>query len=787
MYNLGERFKVDYKSSTSNPENVFKGNKYRITILTDRLIRLEYNENGVFEDRPSIFAQNRNFAKPDFNVSENNNTLKIITKYFELEYKKEKKFDGGKLSPTSNLKILLYNTDKVWYYNHPEARRYPATISMSDNKMKSKKGIFSLDGFISIDDSNTDIILENGQIEKRNSSGIDMFVFMYNKDYYYCLNDYFMLTGKPSFLPRYSFGVWYSKNEFFDENKIQKVSNKFIENNVPISILILNKWSTKMDLSESYSNFKDIFQLLFNRNIRLGLTIDYTDGFDSNQYAKLGQYLQKDKFGRIPFNIYDSKTIDAYLKILIHPLIFNGIDFLSLNKPLKSSNNLNYNLDYYLYNDQKIIENKRPLFCSSNYSNISHRYGTTYSGVSKVGWNALKNIVEFNTSSFNIGMSYWVHDIGGTFDGIEDNELFTRFVQLGVFSPIIKLSSEGGKYYKREPWVWGIKTSKITTDYLNLRYRLIPYIYTEAYKYYKFGKPMIEPIYYRYPKIYDDALYRDEYFFGSQFLISPITEKKDYIMNRVIHKLYIPDGIWYDYFTGKKYRGNKRYTSFYKDEDYPVFVKSGSIIPLSVNKYNNTNLPNELEILIFPGENNTYSIYEDDGITMGYEKGNYIITNVELLSKKNSYNLTILPVEGKVGILPKTRNYKIRFRNTRAASRILSYVQGQEVENKSYRDDKDLVIEVKDVPTNKQFTLMCSGEDIEYDALKIINEDISSIISDLPIKTTMKDKVDYIMFSKELDIKKKRIAIRKLANGKERLERKYIDLFIKLLEYVAEV
>ena len=787
MYNLGERFKVDYKSSTSNPESVFKGNKYRITILTDRLIRLEYNENGVFEDRPSIFAQNRNFAKPDFNVSENNNTLKIITKYFELEYKKEKKFDGGKLSPTSNLKILLYNTDKVWYYNHPEARRYPATISMSDNKMKSKKGIFSLDGFISIDDSNTDIILENGQIEKRNSSGIDMYVFMYNKDYYYCLNDYFMLTGKPSFLPRYSFGVWYSKNEFFDENKIQKVSNKFIENNVPISILILNKWSTKMDLSESYSNFKDIFQLLFNRNIRLGLTIDYTDGFDSNQYAKLGQYLQKDKFGRIPFNIYDSKTIDAYLKILIHPLIFNGIDFLSLNKPLKSSNNLNYNLDYYLYNDQKIIENKRPLFCSSNYSNISHRYGTTYSGVSKVGWNALKNIVEFNTSSFNIGMSYWVHDIGGTFDGIEDNELFTRFVQLGVFSPIIKLSSEGGKYYKREPWVWGIKTSKITTDYLNLRYRLIPYIYTEAYKYYKFGKPMIEPIYYRYPKIYDDALYRDEYFFGSQFLISPITEKKDYIMNRVIHKLYIPDGIWYDYFTGKKYRGNKRYTSFYKDEDYPVFVKSGSIIPLNVNKYNNTNLPNELEILIFPGENNTYSIYEDDGITMGYEKGNYIITNVELLSKKNSYNLTILPVEGKVGILPKTRNYKIRFRNTRAASRILSYVQGQEVENKSYRDDKDLVIEVKDVPTNKQFTLMCSGEDIEYDALKIINEDISSIISDLPIKTTMKDKVDYIMFSKELDIKKKRIAIRKLANGKERLERKYIDLFIKLLEYVAEV
>ena len=444
-------------------------------------------------------------------------------------------------------------------------------------------------------------------------------------------------------------------------------------------------------------------------------------------------------------------------------------------------------LKHYLYNDQKIIENKRPLLCASNSKGPIHRYGAVYSGSSTVGWDTLKNLVEFNISSFNIGMSYWIHDIGGTSDGIEDNELYTRFIQLGVFSPLNKLSSEGGRYYKREPWKWGIKTSKIANDYLNLRYRLIPYIYTEAYKYHKFGKPIIEPIYYRYPILFDDPLYRDEYFFGSQIFVSPITEKKDYIMNRVIHKLYMPEGIWYDYFTGKKYRGNKRYTAFYKDEDYPVFVKEGSIIPLATNKYNDVGLPNELEVLIFPGENNTYSIYEDDGNTLNFENGNYIITNIELLSKKNSYNLTILPVDGKVGILPKTRDYKIRFRNTRAASKILSYVEGTPVENKSYSDDKDLVIEIKNIPTNKQFTLMCSGKDIEYDVLKIINEDMAEIISDLPIKTVMKDKVDSIMFSKELSIKKKRIEIRKLANGKLRLERKYIDLFLKLLEYISEV
>ena len=782
MYNLGDRFKPDYSKSKSNVESIFKGNKYRITVLTERLIRLEYNENGVFEDRPTLFAYNRNFKKPEFNVSESNSLLKIITKYCELEYKKEKKFDGGRLTPMSNLKISLYNSDKIWYFNHPEARRYPALVSIYDNKIKKEKGLFSLDGFVSIDDSKTEIILENGELQKRDQNSIDLYVFLYNKDYYFCLNDYFILTGKSPLLPRYALGNWYSKNEFLDEEKIEKLSNLFIKNNVPISLMILNKWSNKTELTELYKDPKELVKNLYEKNIRLNLSLEEKKSFDSKLYTNLGRYLQADKNGLIPFNLYDARTIDAYLKILIHPLMMNGIDSLYINK----SNSSQSLLIHYLYNDQKIINNKRPLLCAP-YSVAAHRYGITSSGTIKVGWDTLKNISEFNTSSFNIGMNYWMHDIGGTHDGIEDNELFTRYVQLGVFSPLLKLASEGGKYYKREPWNWGIKTSKITTDYLNLRYRLIPYIYTENYKYYKFGKPLIEPLYYRYPKIYDDNLYNDEYYFGSQMFVSPITEKKDYVMNRVIHKLFIPEGIWYDFFTGKKYRGNKRYTSFYKDEDYPVFVKEGSIIPLATNKYNDTSLPTKLEVLIFPGENNTYSIYEDDGKTLEYENGNYIITNIELLSKKNSYNLTILPVEGKVGILPKTRDYKIRFRNTRAASRILSYVQGTSVENKSYREDKDLVIEVKNIPTNQQFTLMCSGKDIEYDALRIINEDISEIISDLPIKTTMKDKVDSIMFSKELDIKKKRIAIRKLANGKERLERKYIDLFIKLLEYVAEV
>ena len=119
MYEWSEQFKFDLNKSTANKECVFVGNKYRITILTERLVRLEYNENGMFEDYPTELIWYRNLPKPEFTVSETSTTLKIITKYFELFYKKEKKFNGGKINPTSNLKINLLNTNKVWYYNHP--------------------------------------------------------------------------------------------------------------------------------------------------------------------------------------------------------------------------------------------------------------------------------------------------------------------------------------------------------------------------------------------------------------------------------------------------------------------------------------------------------------------------------------------------------------------------------------------------------------------------------------------------------------------------------------------
>lgn len=789
MYELGDNFKFDLNKSIANKECVFKGNKYRITILTERLVRLEYNENGIFEDYPTELIWYRNFNKPNFTVEENNKILKITTKYFELVYVKEKRFGGSKLSPTNNLKITLLNSNKTWYYGHPEARNYGAPYSTSEKNKRNQKSLYSLDGFATIDDSKSSIILENGIFKKRDNTGIDIYVFLYNKDFYYCSNDYFQLTGYPPLIPRYALGNWWSKNEFYNEFDIAHLVKKFETHNIPISLITLNKWQDDIyEFSKEYKEPQSISSYLNNKNIKLGLSINDTLKFDKNSYAfnKLREYLDIDKNGNIPFNVYDAKTIDAYLKLIIHPLNNLGINFYSFDEFNNKKDRLMI-LKHFLYYDNFRKQNQRPLISSTNSLVASHRYSVLYSGKSSVSWDTLKNIPSFNASASNIGVSFWSHDFGGTSGGIEESELFIRFIELGVFSPILRLGSDSSKYYKREPWKWGIKASLIATDYLNLRYKLIPYIYTESYKYYKYGKPLIEPIYYRYPSLYDDVLYNNEYYFGAEFLISPIVSKKDYIMNRVIHKMYIPDGVWYDFFTGKKYNGNRKYVSFYKDEEYPVFVKAGAIIPMSLNNFNDTSSPENMEIQVFPGANNTYSIYEDDGETNNYLKGDYLITNVEFVYEKNNYKLTILPVSGKNGIIPKERNYKIRFKNTNLAPNVLAYIGSNQVDCQSYKDDTDLIIEVKNVPTNNQFTLICSGDNIEVDAIRIINDDIVSVISDLPIKTSLKQRVDDIMFSKEYDIKKKRIEIRKLAHTREYLEKKYIDLFLKLLEYINEV
>ena len=362
-----------------------------------------------------------------------------------------------------------------------------------------------------------------------------------------------------------------------------------------------------------------------------------------------------------------------------------------------------------------------------------------------------------------------------------------RYVQLGVYSPILRLSSDTGKYYKREPWKWDAKTYKIVHDYLKIRHRLIPYIYSEAKKYSSFGSPLIQPLYYKYPETYDEPLYKNEYYYGSELFVCPIVNPKDEVMNRVVHRIFLPNGIWYDFKTGKKFTGGMRYVTFYKDEDYPVYAKTGAIIPmakLEPQNINSTASPKTLEIQIFPGRSNTYKLYEDDGVSSMYKEGYSFTTEINYYYKENDFSVSIEPVEGKLGIIPEKRNYIIRFRNTKFTDGVQVFENEVNVKCKRYTDDNDFVIEFNDISTTSKIFVYCKGKDIEIDAQRVINEDLEGIITDLNIKTSLKEEIDKIIFSDE-SIKAKRIAIRKLR--RKGLPSVFIRMFMKLLEYVAEV
>ena len=164
-----------------------------------------------------------------------------------------------------------------------------------------------------------------------------------------------------------------------------------------------------------------------------------------------------------------------------------------------------------------------------------------------------------------------------------------------------------------------------------------------------------------------------------------------------------------------------------------------------------------MEIQIFPGQSNTYELYEDDGISSLYEKDFYIVTNIDYTYQQNNFTVIIRPVAGKSGIIPPHRSYRVRFRNTREPDEIKVHVGNEKVKGyDTYVDDNDFVVELPALSTLKQVTVNCKGKDIEIDAVRLINEDIDSIISDLQIKTNLKVELGNIIFS-NYSMDKKRV------------------------------
>ena len=756
MKNISNYY-VKNKDITCERENIITLGKSRISVLTPRLVRIEYNENSIFEDRPTSRVINRKFEKFSFGITESETLIEINTGIFTLTYVKNSPIKTGKL------KAVINRTKVEWNPSSKEIKNLRG-INYSIDTMKENiildKGLYSLDGYSILDDSNSLVLDEHDIFIDRGKNNFDIYLFMYDNDFDSALKDYFSLTGYPSLIPRYALGAWWYKNDKYSETDIYNLINRFKSENFPISIFLLGD-----SLLNGYVpsiNVKNISDYLIKNNIKIGTTINPSINIDNN----------KNSF--IPFS---NDKIGLYLNNIINNYNNVGIDIFSID--YKNSNdkiNL-WKLDHY-HSGAMVMRGKRSLTLTRNHGLSMHRYPVMWSGKTKVSFHTLNLLPRYNLQGYNVGVSFIAHPIGGYSGGIEEDELYLRYIEFACFSPIFLLASEGGLYYKREPWKWNYILKEHIRYYMNLRYKLIPYLYSESYKYHKEGKGLIKPFYFDYPKILDEPLYQNEYFFGSNFFIAPITERKNKIINRVFKKIYVPNGIWFDFLKGKKYIGNKYYNSFYNDEDYPVFVKAGSIIPMSNNI--KEELPGTLELNIYPLDNGNYDLYEDDGISYNYEKGFYMITSFNYEYKEDNYTFTIKKKEGK-NLLNK-RNYILRFKNIKNITEL--NINDNSIKYNAFYDKDDFIINIEGLIVGRELTINIKGNNTFINYVTYINEEIKEILYDLEIDTRLKEKIDSILFS-NLDIKKKRIQIRKLK--RVGLDKKYIKIFIYLLEYIQKI
>ncbi|HBN39030.1 MAG TPA: alpha-xylosidase, partial [Ruminococcaceae bacterium] len=301
-----------------------------------------------------------------------------------------------------------------------------------------------------------------------------------------------------------------------------------------------------------------------------------------------------------------------------------------------------------------------PLILSRYCGYGSHRYPLGFSGDTAISWRVLDFQPYFTINAANCAYTWWSHDIGGHHMGYRDDELYLRWIEFGVFSPVLRLHSTSSMLLGKEPWKYRKDICESAKQWLCFRHRLIPYIYTMDYRNHKNGIALCEPMYYSYPNTEEAFNVANQYMFGSELMICPITSKASTKTNFGTVKAWIPEGKYTDIFTMQSYTGPKEIELSREIYSIPVLAKEGAILPLSNDKGNTCGNPEQLEIWVFNG-NNSFTLYEDNGKT-NYEECN-VKTEFEITSDHQNTRFVIKAPVGDTELIPGSRKYRIVFKD----------------------------------------------------------------------------------------------------------------------------
>jgi hypothetical protein len=683
-------------SPVARPDAVItrKGAKWRITVLSESLMRVEWSDDGIFEDNPTQTVVCRDFGStPHFQVSDEGDRIVVITRTSHLTYNKQPFSREG----------LSFNG---WHYGdsprHGNLGGTARTLDECDGFTPLGSGVVSQDGWAVLDDSASNELVRMDRVNGQdNSFGFwtrprahqehDLYLFGHGHDYAGAVADLYRLTGSTPLLPRFALGNWWSRYHAYSQEEYERLHRGFKEAGIPFSVGVIDMdWHRVGDVDPKYGSgwtgyswnrtlFPDPRRLLsdlHSMGLKIALNVHPADGIRAfeDDYPRVARQMGIDPASGKPvsFDIASPKFAHAYFD-LHHHLEDEGVDFwwidwqqggVSRQKgldPLWMLNHLHW-LD-------SARDGRWPL-TFSRYAGVgSHRYPIGFSGDSIILWKSLKFQPYFTATASNVGYGWWSNDIGGHMLGIHDNVLETRWYWLGVFSPINRLHSSNSQFLDKDPRTFPEPYRSAMIRALRLRHEMLPYLYTMNWRTHREGRPIVEQMYWDNPDCPQAYSVASEYLFGSQLLVSPVVDPQDSALHEGPADLWLPQGDWYDFFDGRHYasRGDQgRRLKVWRGLDrIPAFARAGGIVPLqrlaggeNVNSVAN---PSKMRVLVFPGADGSFRLVEDDGVWSPDDaKIKTAVTSLHLDWANRTF--AIGQVEGNRACVPQDRKWEIVFR-----------------------------------------------------------------------------------------------------------------------------
>lgn len=607
---------------------------YRFTVLTSRMLRLEYHPDGRFMDFATQTVVNRAFPPVDFQVREDEGSLEIITRDLHLRYNKQP-FSPQGLSVELVHACSFYHNR--WYYGDlPRTLQGTArTLDEADGAVPLSQGLMSGGGISLIDDSGAAYFGQDGLLHPREEGCVDLYLLGYGHDYLGCLADFYTLSGPTPLLPRFALGNWWSRYHPYTQETYRALMERFAREGVPLSVSVIDMDWHLTELEPQYGSgwtgytwnrtyFPDpkaFLEELHRMGLRVTLNVHPADGCRAYEeaYPQVAEALGVKNGEKVDFDASDPRFLEAYLRFLHHPHEALGVDFWWVDWQQAGGSRIKgldplFILNHYHYHDNG--RDGKAALVLSRYAGLgSHRTPVGFSGDTVASWESLDFQPYFTATASNVGYGWWSHDIGGHMHGVKDDELALRWLQFGVFSPIMRLHSGCNPFMVKEPWAYDSVGRAIARRFLRLRHQLLPYLHTMNLRAHAQGLPLVQPMYYGHGDTPEAYQVPNQYCFGSELMVCPITKPMHPELLRGAFDAWLPPGTYYDLFNGRRYRGGRRLRLHRSLDAMPVLARAGGIVPLAAEETlgNGVDLPAALDILLFAGAEGSFTLFEDEG------------------------------------------------------------------------------------------------------------------------------------------------------------------------------